>query len=237
MEVVQGLVMLFPVLKYELKIQQDDRTRLDASESFVSQDEASISSVRIRPDASGSFIDVTQNKYLDWAYAVDGSETITVEIDNGTGPITKDYTIEVLSVVDDYLFADDSDLISFEPDLLRFVRKGRHSFKDIHREVQTLIIAELDEMRIWDEDGNKLTKAAVVDVSEVREWAKFYALKIIMEGQSKTPDDVFSEKAKKYAAMRDKHKNRAAIRLDRNGDGIIEDSEAKDLRTFNLRRR
>jgi len=59
---------LFPVLDIETKVQEKDKTRLDASKSFASGG-AEISSMTITPSALDSAVTVTDDDYmLDWQY-------------------------------------------------------------------------------------------------------------------------------------------------------------------------
>lgn len=227
--------MIFPVLELEDVLQVDDKTRLDARKSFISPDEAAITLVEIEPEAAAGFIDVTSNQYLDWQYASDGTKAVTVRITTDGAPVTKSKNIEVVTEADDALFSNDADMLAHEDDILNYVRPGRNSFLDKHRLTQEMIVRWLGDNRIYDTDGNLLTKAAITQVEEVAEWSKFYTLYLIFNSLSNATDDIFAEKASLYKALANDAKNRSAIRLDRDGDGN-EDTTA-DLRTFRLKRR
>lgn len=107
--------MISPSLSYENVLQIEDKTRLDASRSFVTND-GSITDVLIDPESGEGFISIfnsDQDKwYLDWAYETDGIKTITVRVETDA-PSTRDrtYSINILSKEDDSLFSSDSDLI------------------------------------------------------------------------------------------------------------------------------
>lgn len=227
--------MIFPKLSLENILQVDDKTRLDGTKSFITVDEAAITLVEIEPEAAAGFIDVTSNSYLDWSYATDGTKTVSLRITTDAAPITVTKDIEVITEVDDRLFSSDEDLLPHEDDILRFVRPGRSSFLDKHRAAQELIVDWLDHNRIFADDGSKLTKTAIFNVEEVRQWSKFLTLAIIFESLSNATDDIFFDKAMRYKELAKKASNRGALRLDKDGDG--EKDSHKDLRTFRLVKR
>lgn len=227
---------IFPTLEVESTLQVNDKTRLNALKTFISPDEAAISLVRIKPEATALFVDVTTNKYLDWSYATDGAKTVTVEVTTDGAPVTLNKTITVLSETDDKLFSVDSELTAHEPEILNYVRAGRSSFLDVHRLSQDRILTYLDEKRIWDSEGNRLTKDAVTDIEEVNDWSKFMTLMFIFEGLSNAVDDIFDQKAKKYRTSMEEARNRATLRLDLTDDSTINPSKI-DMRSVRLVRR
>tara|TARA_Y100000593_G_scaffold55043_1_gene102891 strand:+ start:1567 stop:2247 length:681 start_codon:yes stop_codon:yes gene_type:complete len=212
---------IFGNLHLEEKLQINEKTRLDCSRSFVSN-EAAISLMRIKPEASGSFVTVTTDKYLDWAYETAGTKTVTVEIttDGAAHEFTK--TIEVVSEADDYLWSSDADLVQHEPDIMNYVPEGKNAFLNIHRLAQTRILAWLDEKKIWDDDNNKLTAAAVA-AADMAEWSKYLTLQYIFEGLSNSMDDIFHEKGLRYRALAETAASRAVLRLDIDGDGSTDE--------------
>lgn len=228
--------MIFPTLELEQTLQVDDRTRLDATKSYITPDENAITLIEIEPEAGSGFIDVTSSRYLDWQYSTDGSKSVTVRITTDGAPVTFSKTLPVLSVADDRLFSSDSELLPYEPNLLEWVREGRNSFLDVHRAAQDRILSWLDENRIWDEQGDRLTKEDITDLEEVNDWSKFMTLRLIFEGLSNALDDIFHEKALRYMEMESKARNRAALRLDRDNDGET-DVIKTDLRSMGLYRR
>lgn len=228
--------MIFPTLELEQTLQVDDRTRLSAEKSYITPDENAITLIEIEPEAGSGFIDVTSSRYLDWQYSTDGSKSVTVRVTTDGSPVTFSRTLPVLSVADDRLFSSDSELLPYEPNLLEWVREGRNSFLDVHRAAQDRILSWLDENRIWDEQGNRLTKEDITDLEEVNDWSKFMTLRLIFEGLSNAVDDIFHEKALRYMEMESKARNRAALRLDRDNDGET-DVIKTDLRSMGLYRR
>lgn len=226
---------IFPVLVTESKLQQFDKTRLDGTKSFISTGEAAISLIEIQPEATASFVTVTSDMYLDWAYETDGSKVVTLRITTDGSPTTRTSTITVVTEANDKLFSKDSELVPHEPDIMNYVPEGRSSFINVHRLAQDRILTYLDEKRIADNDGNRLTASAIIDTEEVNDWSKFLSLQYIFEGLSSSTDDIFSEKAERYRQMVNKAKNRAVLRFDKDGDGVA-DTKA-DLYSMNLIRR
>jgi len=227
--------MLFPVLELESIVQVDDKTRLSGLKSYISKDESAITLVEIEPEASAGFIDVTgtgsDDFYLDWQYSTDGVKTVSIRLTNagGSSLITKDLT--VVTKAEDYLFSADSDLIGYEGDLLNYVRPGRNSFLDKHRAAQSKIVSFLDEKGVTDDNGDRLTKVAIVNLEEVKEWSTALTLSIIFEEISNAVDDIFMDKSQKYKQAALTHKNRAFLRLDKDGDGDSDEQDGKSVIT------
>lgn len=227
--------MIFPVLKLENIVQVDDQTRLDATKLYTTPDESAVTLVEIEPEAGSGFIDVTNDLYLDYQYSTDGDKSVCLRVTTDGSPETLIKTLSITSVADDKLFSSDEELTSHEPDILEYIKPGRNSFLNIHRNAQDRIVTWLDEHRITDTDGNRLTKDAIIDIEEVNDWSKFIVLRIIFEGLSNSVDDIFSIKSQKYRELEAIARNRSQIRLDQDGDGEV-DNSAVDLRTFRLKR-
>jgi hypothetical protein len=233
--------MIFPTLEIEAVVQVGDRTRLDASKTYASKDGPVIASVEIEPEAAAGYIDVTGTKpadwLTDWEYQTAGTKTVTVQI-NGLGiPVIRTATISVLTAVDDALFTADSDLIQEEPDILRYVRRGRNTFKDVHRQAQTMIMQMLDRKGYRDTSGAKLTKTAVVDKTEVSEMSRYLVLSLIFKAQSNQVGDVHELKAKAYMSLYELATQRQIIGLDIDGDGEVMPAEGASMRDCVLTRR
>jgi hypothetical protein len=229
--------MIFPVLEVESVLQVNDKTRLDGRKTYKSPDEAAITLVEIEPEAGAGFFDVTTDLFLDWQYATDGDKVVSLRVTTDGGPQTSSKTITLLTAVDDKLFSSDDELVSHEPDILNYVRPGRNSFLNIHRSSQDRILTWLDEHRIWDVDGNRLTKDAIVDIEEVNDWSKFLTLEYIFQGLSNSVDDIFSTKAMNYRKLAEIARNRSSIRLDTDNDGDLDDQSPIDVRTIRMFRR
>jgi hypothetical protein len=221
--------MIFPNIETEDVIQVNDKIRISASKSFADKSEAAITDVEIEAEAAAGFISVfdadSDNWYLDWEYSTDGNKVISVRVTTDGAPITKTLTIVAISVVDDKLFSSDAELIANEADILKWVPPGRNTFLNVHRRAQELILAFLDKEGYTDSDGNRLTKAAIIDIEEVNEWSKFMVLRLIFEGIKNQPDDVFSQKVQTYQSEEIFHRNRSILRLDSTGDGTASSGE------------
>ena len=216
--------MIFPNLELEDIVQVGDKTRLNAGETFATPDEADISLIEIDP-GTGSFFNVTEKRYLDYAYATDGVMTVTVRVTTDGLPVTVSQSITIISEADDKLFSTDAQLVPREPKILRWVAEGRNSFKDVHREAQRRILSHFDENGKWDEDGERLTKDDVTDITEFSEWSKFLTLQLIFEGRSNATDDIFHEKAERYRIKAEFARDRKKFRIDRTNDGNTTEEE------------
>lgn len=214
---------LFPVLKFEEIVAVDDKTRLDARDSYANGGDA-ITQLEIDP-GTGTYIDVTSAKYIDTQFPSAGDKTINVRI-NGTE--VKSFTLPVISIADDKLFSNDADLETHEPDILKYVKAGRNSFKDVHRRAQTIILDWLDKNRVWKKQDARYTKDDLVDVQDFVEWSTFLTLQLIFEGLSDKNDDKWKAKADKYKADALDARERGTYRLDYNEDGTLTLGEKVD---------
>lgn len=236
--------MIFPNIVVEPVLQVDDRTRLNASKSYVSKGSDAILSVEIEPDTGLGFVDVTgstsRDWFLDWQYDTAGAKTVTTRVtidDLANTQETKTAIIDVLTAAEDALFSTDSDLLQFEEEILKFVPEGRNSFLNVHRKMQSLILDELDERGVQNRDGTRITKDQIVDVKEVNSWSTFGVLHLIYMDLYNSTEDVFFQKAQDYKSKKNFHRDDAFIRLDLNRDGQTGFSEQVGVRTGNLIRR
>lgn len=221
--------MIFPNLELEPIVQVGDKTRLSALKSFVTQDEAPIDLVMISPlGATSGFIDVTDDLYLDWQYSATG--TITVRARVSASGASADYTdtISVVAAASDYLFSNDDDLKLHEPDITKWVEAGRNTFINVHRRAQKIIMEWLRKEGFVDVYNNPYTKAAIIDIEEVKQWSTYLALRLIFEGLSNATEDIFAEKAKRYKGKEVEWRKTALLRLDVDGDGETDDEEGID---------
>lgn len=233
---------IFPNLILEKDIQVNDKTRLDASKSFVTQDEAAITLVEIEPEAAAGFIDVTPSPatkasdyFLDWQYSgATRTVTATVRITTDGAPVTFSDTIEVTTAADDMLLSNDKDLTAIEEDILKFVPKGRNSWLNVHRKAQQLILDEIDERGITNTDGTRITKDQLVEIEDFRQWSAYMTLWLIMNDISNSVDDKFANKAASYKNTMDFHRERSFMRIDFNKDGNIDAGEKEPVRSSRL---
>lgn len=159
----------------------------------------------------------------------------TLSINNATTPVTLDKTIQVVSEIADNLFSTDDQLRKHEPEIMKYLPAGRATFIDVHRRAQALILAIIDTEGFLDDYGDKLTVEDFVDTSEVSEWSAALTLQLIFEGVANAPDDIFSEKAKRYAGLALLFKRRAILRVDTNADGIVDPSTNEGLFISDMR--
>ena len=243
--------MIFPSLTLETVVQVEDKLRLNASNSFISGDSGeSITDVLIQPEASEAFISVfntDKDKWsLDWAYANSGLKAVLVRIETDVTPAgrTRSYQIDSLTAEEDILFSTDADLFPLEPRLMDRLPKGKNSFLYAARKAQDRIIAYLDEQRIWKANNSLYTKQDIallattepIVAEQFNFWSTYETLLIIFESLEVSRDDIFQEKKEEYEKMRDRARNRGALRLDPNNSGKI-DNIPYDIVTFPMRRR
>ncbi len=149
---------------------------------------------------------------------------VTISAGNGSSTtLTK--MVRLYSVDGDSLFSSDQDLATWEPDIVKWVSKGRSSFLNIHREAQQQIIYWLDKEGYVNIYNQKYDKFDIVDHSEVNEWASFLALSIIFWGISNKSDDVFLKKHYEYLGKTKDARARAVLRLDVDEDGAVDTGE------------
>lgn len=239
---------LFPSMTFETVLQVDEKTRLDASRSFVTDDET-ITDVLIQPSAGDAFISVfnsgdNEKWFLDWAYDVDEFKDVAIQIVADSGSKTKTYMagINVLTEEIDALLSTDNDILPFEPKIHRYLPKGKNSFIYAHRKAQERVISYLDEQRIWKDDKSRYTKLDLSTISDpefkeqFKQWSSFETLLIIFESFQVSSGDLFQEKKSEYTSLRNGARTRSALRLDQDGDGEL-DITPYDIRTTRLVRR
>lgn len=217
--------MRFPILDTEFIAQVDDKIRLDAGKSYYTPDESAFTAVEIEPYAGAGFIDVTTNKYLDYTYDSAGTKVVSVKVTNTEGNTTKTFDVVIVTEASDYLFSNDNELQAHESLIMNWLPEGKASWKFQHRRVQNIIIDDIAKKGMRDADNNKYTKADVVDVLEVREWATYLCLGLIMNGLSNAVDDVFAQKRDYYMKMASDASHRAYLALDHDGDAALSEAE------------
>lgn len=230
--------MIFLNCKNESIIQTDDKTRIDVSKSFVSGD--AITDILVKPENSENFISVFNNGdqdywFLDWSYATAGEKIISVQATDGTNTVDKSFTIESITPGLDNLYSKDSEIFSIETELRRYISDGRNSYINMHREAQSRILAYLDRKRIWDKDGNPLTKDQLNLTKSLQQWSLYEAIYMIYSDLVISIGDKFITKANDYKSLRNYERDRGGIRIDMNNDGKIEaSSEIQDLKTVHM---
>jgi hypothetical protein len=233
---------VFPVLELEKIVQTFDKTRLDATKSFKSDDIGAVTKVEIQPDGLAAFIEVatadptdSEKYYLDWLYSSAGTKTVTLKITTGTGmsavETSSTMDIEAVLAADENLFSKDTDLTGHQKDILKYVSPGRSSFINVHRSAQELILDDLYKTGVTTINGERLNPEDIMDIAEVRQWSKFMVLQMIYEDISNAKDDVFAEKAKSYKASANEWRSLSLgkIKVDKNQDGEVTEDEVEEL--------
>ena len=233
--------MIFPNAVLEPIVQVNDRTRLDATRSFATQDEADISLVEIEPFAGDGFISVstTTDKdeyFLDWEYTTEQTETVSVRITTDGSPVTVTKTLSIVTAATDSLLSNDQDLVLHEPEILCQVREGRNSFLDIHRQAQKMMLDWLFDRGWRDINGDRILKAALINVEDLRRWSSFRVLELIYEGLSQQVDDEFKQKAHHYSNLAMAARGKALIEMDLDGDLAVDIHEGVRADTITLQR-
>lgn len=231
--------MINGILVVEATLQIGDKTRLDGSKSFITKGESPVTLVEIDPGDGSGYVTVTDsdpsNWYLDWVYS-GASRTIQpqIRITTSASPAVTQTSISLVTAADDYLFSSDDDLVALEPDVMKWIPDGRASWLNIHRAAQLKIMDWLNKAGITDANDNPLTKAAVIEVDEVKYWSRDWALALIYKSVQNVKGDVFAEKATFYFGEAGKASDRARLRLDTNYDGQIEKGEGVGLTSATL---
>lgn len=167
--------------------------------------------------------------------AYDGISGFTfATITEGQVQVTDSLFVKLYTELGDYLFCSDQELEVEEPEIRKWVVNGRNSFKNIHRQVQKKILEWLDRKGYVNEFDEKFTKFDLVDVSEVREWSRYMALRIIFEGIKNQSDDVFQQKRNNYSASEVEARQRAILRIDADKTGTLEPGEGDDTNSIQL---
>lgn len=159
-----------------------------------------------------------------------GIKKVLVTANNGGTAQTLSKYVHLFTEQGDALFSGDQDLITWEPDIMQWVQRGRSSFLNIHREAQDQIIYWLDKEGYTNVYQEKYTKFDLLDISEVNEWSAFLTLSIIFWGISNKTDDVFLKKHFEYLNKSQEARNRAVLRIDVDGDGVVDLGENLDIK-------
>jgi hypothetical protein len=232
--------MIFPVVETEDIVQVNDKTRINASKSFVTKDESAITNVEIEPEAGAGFITVfaggQANWFLDWAYATEGTKVVTVRVTNAGGNEEKTTSVVIISAANDKLWSSDADLVKYESDIMKWVPAGRASWLNKHRKSQLLILDWLDSVRIWADDGSRLTKDSFLVTDDVSLLSVYITLQLIMIDVSNKPDDAFEQKARMYAKLASDLKGRGRIQADFNKNDIADDKGIDNISARLVRR-
>jgi hypothetical protein len=226
----------FVVIETDKILQVNDKIRIDLSKSYTSFGDE-ITKIEIEPYEDAGFIDISSKKKLDYQYVDSGIKTIKARAFLGEEPMGEDpdpwpmveseLTILVLSEEQDNLFCDDQDIKRVKTDVLRFL-DYRTSFKFYHREAQSQILEWLKVNGYFKYNREPYVKEDISDIDEVRLWATYLSLSLIMKDQSNSIDDVFDKLSREYEGRASEFRDSVLIRLG---------ERPEDLRTKSLIRR
>jgi hypothetical protein len=236
---------MFGSIMTESVVQVGDKVRIDCTRTFATKGEDAISALTVNPDADAlvpiTAVDITglrsSDWFLDWSYDTAGEKLISLGMDNGASTTTLEKTISVVTAEQDRLFSSDSDLFPHEPDIAKWVPAGKSSHNYAHRKAQLCILDWLDSLRIWKNDGSRLTKNDLPLSDDLRQLSTYLALGIIFASLSNSVGDIFEKKQKEYESLAESVKTRGRIQADFNGDGKIDEKESQDLKSMFMVRR
>jgi len=229
---------VFGVLKSDDKVFTGDKIRFDASQSYVTSNDAFHATVshEISFDLGVTWINISTAKKIDFGWTTSGAKEVRLRVTSTAETQTVTKTITVLNLTTQALFSNDSDLYRFEPEIDQYLPKKWSSWNLIHLQTQEWIIDWLDESRIYKADGSKFAVADFGDSQQVKQLSIYKTLELIFEGNSNIAGDLFSLKRDKYKAMAFEKLNRSSLRLDYNDDGVIGVNEKIDLFSGELTR-
>lgn len=227
--------MEFINLNNEGYIFKDDRTTLDVSRSFVTDEQVDFQ-IEIKPDSDSTFIKPIDG-VLNWIYNTSGEKTVTVKMTvdyEEEKVIEKEFTLNVLDASSLSLFSTDDDLSLHELNLFEHLPITISSFNSFHYRAQLTILKWLDQKRIYGLDGAKIEAGHIKDISEVRDLSVFWALHYFFFTISNRVDDLFKNKADHYLKMAREKELEAYIRL---APSASQDASTIDVNAARLVRR
>lgn len=228
---------IFPYLDLEPTVQVGDRTRLDASKTFFTPDSGEVVSFHI--NAGAGYINVTADKYLDYAFGSSGVQVIQCRVITSTPNATGvgSASLNVVTIAQDNLYATDQDLKQHEPDILRWIENGKNTFLNVHRRAKKIMLDWLTREGYRNWNWSTYNGTEFYALAEVNQWATFTALRLIFEGISNSTEDVFHEKSLRYSDMEMKWRSTLMLRIKfPNNDGTYPGT-AIDTRAITLFRR
>lgn len=230
---------VFAVLKSDDRVFEGDKIRFDGSESFIGSTATfhGNNSHEISFDNGVTWINISQKKYLDYAFGTSGPKTVLLRVrDQHDNTNTATKVITVLDLADQKLFSNDSDLYFYEPEIDAYLPKKWSSWNLVHLKAQEFILDWLDEIGAYKADGSKFTAADFGDSQQVKQLSCYKTLEIIYEGNSNVVGDLFSIKRDKYRGLVLEKLNRSNLRLDYDDNGTIDTNEKINLFSGELTR-
>lgn len=226
----------FPIIKSDEKVFTGDKISFDFSKSFITPDEtlAAVPNHQASFDGGVTWIDVTTSKKIDFIYSTPGSKTVKLRVTTTLGNVVADKIINVMDIVAQKLFSNDSDLYRFEPEIDSLLPKKWTSWNLVHLESQKYFIDWLDEKRIYAADGSKYGVADLSDLDQVRQFSIFKTLELIYSGTFNQTGDIYSSKRDKYRELANDKLGKSTISLDYNKNGNLNEGERTDLHSVVL---
>lgn len=227
---------LFPKADIDHSVQVLDMFRIEAKDSFFTGEEV-LTEVNIYPDFSTNpstvfnvFVaEEAHCWFLDWAYEVEGSYIIRVELKTETNSKFVDYTINAITETQDNLLSRDSDLYNYENELKTKKLEGRNSWKYAHRAAQEEILQYLYKNGKYNLDGSPITKDQLQVESKLSKWSLFETLLIIFQDLKTSNSAAFNEKLIDYSEKRGEAREIYIIKIDSDKDGDIDSTDTDQI--------
>lgn len=158
---------------------------------------------------------------------------ITLEIDNSTTPVSDTKYIQVFSESGDSLFSSDFDLVTKKQDILSWVKAGRNSFLNFHRQAQEEIIDWFRGEGSVNIDGDPLEVKNLVHPTDLNQWSTYLTLRLIFDDLSNDVDDIFDREARGFESREMRLRDRI-MRIDIDNDGKSDIGENIQVRSAKL---
>ncbi len=92
----------------------------------------------------------------------------------------------------------------------------------------------IEEKGFINQFQDKYTKWDIADLSEVKQWATYMALRIIFEGASNSKDDVYIQKMAQHTSNELAAQQKCVLRIDLDKDGRVDKWETLDINSVRL---
>jgi hypothetical protein len=214
--------MILPSAKVDSIIQVDDLFRVDLSAS-TTHDGSELDVILVSPDEGLEAIEIfnptagKERKVLDWQFGTSGEKLLTITFIQGEEVKEITRSVLVKNASEEKLFSDDEMLLKLEHSINDLLPAGRSSFIYAHRMAQNEILRDLKER------GFQVTAAQIFNIEDVSFWSKYLALAFIFESNVTSNVDIHTRKKLAYLAEADTARTRVIIKLDKNGDGKVDE--------------
>jgi hypothetical protein len=99
------------------------------------------------------------------------------------------------------------------------------------------MLSYLDRKRIYNENGDPLTKDQINLKDDVVKWSLYETCIVIYEDLAVSVGDKFKDKVAYYEKLRNYERERAQLRIDKDSSGTIDSGEIQDMKSFRMIRR